>query len=136
LNETYLETTCRRLDWELSFVTQISNQLSPLLSNVRSLSIKTSHHKLPTGEEDMDPAQWLELFRPFTHLTEVYVWEKQLVPGNVQALVMEDMMAAGVLPGMTLLHLSGYRSSPSVAEAAERFIAIRNLTGQAVRLIS
>jgi hypothetical protein len=130
----FLGTSCKRLDWQLSFVTQISNQLSPLLSNVHSLSIKAGHHKLPTGEEDMDPAQWLELFRPFTHLTEVYVWEKQLVPGIVQALVMEDM-AAGVLPGMTSLHLSGYRSSPSVAEAAERFIATRSLAGHAVRLI-
>jgi hypothetical protein len=77
-------------------VTQISTQLSPLLSSVHSLSIKKGHQELPIGEEDVDSTQWLELFQPFTHVMRIDVWEKQLVPGIVQALTMEEM-AAGVL---------------------------------------
>lgn len=154
-NENWcLGTSCHRLDWQLSFVTQITSQLSPfVLSNVHSLSIKKAHNsELPSGEEgeeedvDSDWAQqWLELFRPFRHLTQVHVWEKRLVPGIVQALVTveggegeeNNVAAAGitVLPELSSLHLSGYRKSPSVAKAAEEFVAARRLAGRTVRLI-
>ena len=87
---------------------------------------------MPTGEEDVDLTQWLELFQPFTHVTKVTVWEKQLVPGIVQAL-MEDL-APEVLPELTRLHLYGYPSIPSVAKAAEQFAATRWLTGRFVDL--
>src|SRR6266446_9267659 len=46
-------TSCRRFDWQLSFVTQILTQLSPLLSNVRSLII--GGNRLPqTRIEEVD----------------------------------------------------------------------------------
>lgn len=173
-NENYcLGTSCRRLDWQLSFVTQITSQLPPfIISRVHSLSIKKKknaparrgHNSSATGasggdsnsnfsdsEEDVDSAaQWLELFRPFRHLKQIHVWEKQLVPGIVQALVssteedeeegeenMNHMAAEGVpvLPELSSLHLSGYRKSPSVAKAAEEFVAARRLAGRTVRLI-
>jgi len=88
----------------------------------------------PSGEEDVDSTtQWLELFQPFRHLTQVHVWEKRLVPGIVQALVTDA--AAGVLPELSSLHLSGYRKSSSVAKAAEEFVAARRLAGRTVHLI-
>jgi hypothetical protein len=127
-----LGTSCRQLDWQLSFVAQISTHLSPLLSSVRSLSIKEDL-ALPTGEEDVDSAQWLELFQPFTHVTQVLVFGRQLVPGIVQALVMEDT-AMEVLPELTSLHLNGYRDSSSVAKAARQFVATRSLSNRSVFL--
>ena len=48
--DNFLETSCRRLDWQLSFVTQISSQLSPLLSSVHSITIH-SNIILPDGED-------------------------------------------------------------------------------------
>jgi hypothetical protein len=126
-----LETSCRRFDWQLSFATQISSQLSPILSTVLSLHIVIGLG-LPTGEEEVDPTQWLELFRPFTHVTTVSVVE-QLVPGIVQALVVEDM-ATEVLPELTRLHLKEYRKSPSVAKDAEQFVTTRKLSGRTVSL--
>jgi hypothetical protein len=134
-NENYfLETSCRRLDWQLSFVTQILNQLSPLLSSVRSLSIKKGYDFL-TGEEDVDPIQWLELFQSFANVTQIHVWVKKLVPGIVQSLVADDMTIE-VLPELTKLRLSGYHKSPSVAKAAEQFIATRRLSGRTVSLLN
>jgi hypothetical protein len=126
-------TSCRRLDGQLSFVTQILSQLSPVLSSVRSLVIQRSDG-FPTGGEDVDSTMWLELFQPFTHVTQVNVWEEQFVPGILQALVAEGM-TAGVLPELTLLHMSGYRGSPSVVIAAEQFIATRKLSGSTVTLL-
>ena len=134
-----LGTSSRRLDCQLSFVAQITSQLSPfILNSVHSLSIKKAHNsELPSGdseeEDEVDSAQWLELFQPFRHLTQVHVWERRLVPGIVHALVSTE--EGGVLPELSSLHLSGYRKSPSVAKAAEEFVAARRLAGRTVRLI-
>ena len=77
----FLGTSCRQFDWQLSFVTQITSQLSPLFSSVYTLDIQGSD-ELPTGEEDVDLTQWLDLFQPFTHVTQIFVWVEQLVPGG------------------------------------------------------
>ena len=127
----YILDPCKQLDWQLSFVAQISSQLSPLLSSVRSLTIRCP--ELPT-REDVDPTDWLQLFRPFTQVTEIYIWDRQLVSGVLQALIMpSDDMAPGVLPELELLNLRGYRS-PSMVKAAEQFVATRRLSGQIVYL--
>jgi len=83
--------------------------------------------------EDMESAQWLELFRPFTHVTLVRVSEEQLVPSIVQALVTEDM-ATTVLPELFSLHLEEHSATPSVVEAAKQFVAMRRLSGHTVFL--
>ena len=128
--------SCIPLDWKLSFVTQITSQLSPLLSSMRELTITgDSSLEVPTGEEGVDLTQWLELFQPFTRVTKVDVLEKQVVPGIVQALVMDDI-AAGVLPELTTLHLEGYIGTPYVAKAAEEFVATRRDLGRTVNLLS
>ena len=124
----FLETSCGRLDWQLSFATQILNQLPPL-SDVCLLNIHKDG-ELPTVE-DGDTTQWLEFFQPFTHVTQVHVWENRLVPGIVRALVTEDT----VLPSLALLHLSEYRDSPSLRKAAEQFVVTRGLSGHTVQLM-
>jgi hypothetical protein len=128
-----LGTSCRRLDWQLSFVVEILAQLTPLLSSVRSLTIQKGD-ELPSME-DMDSTQWLELFRPFTHVTLVRVSEEQLVPSIVQALATEDM-ATAVLPELFSLHLEKQSGTgtPSVVEAAEQFVTTRRLSGHTVFL--
>jgi hypothetical protein len=128
----FLGTWCRGL-WELSFVTRILSQLSPLLSGVHSLYIQ-SGDIFPTRREDVGRARWLEFFRPFTHVTQVYVWE-QLVPSIVRALDSDDMTAE-VLPELTSLQLRDYLRFPSVEKAAERFAATRRLSGRTVSLNS
>ena len=129
--DCFLGTSCGQLDWQLSFVTQILSQLSFLLSGVDSLDIQSGDY-LPTGGEDVESAQWLEIFQLFAHVTRVYVWD-QLVPSIVQALATEDMTAE-VLPELTLLYLSGYRSFPSVAKIVKQFVATRRLSGRSVSL--
>ena len=131
--DCFLGTSCRQLDWQLSFVTQILSQFSSLLSSVHTLDIQ-SGGGLPTGEEDVDSTEWLELLQLFIHVTQVYVSEK-LVPSVVPALVVEDMTAE-VLPKLNLLRLSGYRSSPSVAKVAKQFVTTRKLSGCTVSLAS
>ena len=80
----------------------------------------------------MDPAQWVELFRPFTHVKTVHIPD-YLVPDIVDVLVAEDM-ATGVFPELNSLYLEGYGKSPSVAKAAEQFVATRRQSGQTIDL--
>ena len=80
----------------------------------------------------MDSTEWLEFFRPFTHVTLVRVSEELLVPSIVQALVTEDM--ATVLPELFSLHLEGYSGIPPVVEAVEQFVAMRRSSGHTVFL--
>jgi hypothetical protein len=123
-------TSCRRLDWQLSFVTQILGHLPPLLSRVVHVTIETNL-RMPSGEEDMDSTQWLELFQSFTHVKEFHVMERQLVPSVVQALVTEAM-ATGVLPELNYLYLRDFDKISS--NAAEKFISMRSLSGRPVFL--
>jgi hypothetical protein len=129
-----LKTSCRRLDWQLSFVTQIASQLSPLLSSVHELTVETgSSPGMPTGETDVDSTQWLELLQPFTHVTRLKVLKTGVALAIIQALE----VAGGVLPQLTSLHLSKNRGLPtgSVVKAAEQFVATRKLSGRPFDLL-
>jgi hypothetical protein len=122
---------CRQLDWQLSFTTEIFNQIPNLISDVNLLQIY--NFEMPAGREGVDPAQWLELFQPLPSLSEIRVVAEELLLDVVHALVNEDM-ATGVLPGLTSLHLRGYRKSPSAKHAVERFIAARKLANRNIFL--
>jgi len=130
-----LSIPCRQLNWQLSCITQIFNQLSPLLSSADWLEMTNQPTPVPIRREDVDPAQWLEFFQSLPHFSKVYVHIHEFVPDIVHALVNEDM-AAGVLPGLTSLHLYGYRSSQSTIDAAERFVATRKLANHNIFLTS
>ena len=127
-----LSISCRRLDWQLSFTTQIFNQLFPLISSAKVLIIYKPY-AMSAGREEVDPAQWLELFQPLPHLSEVRVDVEELVPDIVHALVNQGM-AAGVLPGLTSLYLEGYQKSPSTIDAAKRFVDSRKLANHNIFL--
>ena len=130
------ETSCRRLDWQLSFVTQVLDHLPPLISRVVHVTIDSDIIQglgMLSGQEDMDSTQWLELLRSFTLVKEVRVMEAQLVPSVVQALATE-VMAAGVLPELSHLYLHDFARSPFVLDAAEQFVAMRSLSGRPVSL--
>jgi hypothetical protein len=130
--ECHISIPCTQLDWQLSFATQIFSQLPFLLSSAKTF-ILYKPSSMSAGKEDVDPAQWLELFQPFSHVSEVHVDLEELVPDVVQALVSVHM-TAGVLPGLTSLYLKGYRKSPPVIAAAEQFVATRKLAGRSVSL--
>ena len=125
-------TKCRPFDWQLSFVTQISSELSPLLSSAGKLSIY-SFPEMPTGEEDVESTQWLELFQLFAHVKHLDV-SGEIVRSVSQALVTEDM-AAGVFPELDSLDLIGsYSKHESVTRLARQFVATRELSGRTVKL--
>ena len=96
---------------------------------------------MPPWAEDVDPAQWLELFQLFRNVRKVDVCESWLVPDIVRALVTregadEDVVAAGVLPELKELYLSKYGRSRSVLEDVVRFVTARRRAGRTVHMSS
>ncbi|KAH9963650.1 hypothetical protein BC827DRAFT_1266423 [Russula dissimulans] len=130
--ECDLGILCRQLEWQLSSATQILSQLSTFLPKMYKLNINTLR-SAPAPKEDVDLTQWLELFQLFPDLVSLSVSEL-FVPGITHALVTEDM-ATEALPTLRTLTLRGYRESPSVAEAAEKFAAMRKLSGHQLTLL-
>ena len=131
----YLSVPCRQLDWQLSFTSftiQIFNQLPTRLFSAKLLTI-CYIYSMRTGREDVDPAQWLELFQSLQSLSKLRVKIEELVPDVVYAIANEDM-AAGISPGLTLRHLKGYQKSPSAIDAAKRFVASCKLANRNIML--
>jgi len=133
LGELFLVLSGGPLEWQLLSATQIFTQLSPLLSNVKTLSIG-KYPSSPAEEEDLESIPWLEFFRPFSGAWSVRITER-LAPDVALALGgVADDMASEVLPGLITLFLEGHRNYPYVREAAERFVAARRLSGHRVDL--
>ena len=105
-----LGTSCRRLNWQLFFVTQIINQLFPFLESADTLII-SENHGMPCGSCGLDAVAHCKLIQPFTHVRELRV-SKQFVPGSRHGF-----------RSFTRLNLNEYRNSPSVEEAAKQFVS-------------
>ena len=137
LGELYFRIGFKQLDWQLSFIAQIVSQLSPLLSNARSLAITrlnislTNEGDSPDEGRDVDPTQWLELFQPFNAVQSVSVAE-EFVPDVVQVLGMatDDVP----FPALVSLELQGYRKSSSMQEAAQPIIEARQRSGREINV--
>jgi len=97
---------------------------------------------MPDAMDDVDSAQWLELFQLFGNVSNLRVLESGLVPGIAQALVTreedseadENVVAAGVFPELKELDLNGYGKSPSVLKDVARFVTARRRAGRTVRM--
>jgi hypothetical protein len=123
--ELSLEVACRGVDWQVPVMAQICNQLSLVLSIVEQLDIQVDPGREPTWQIDMEEAQWLELFRPFTAVRTLRISRRMqlfIVPA-LQELTGER--ATEVLPALDSLYLAGYQPSGSGQQAIKPFIAAR-----------
>jgi F-box-like len=120
------------LDWQVFSVAQICNQILPLCSNVESLNIKYHgrwDNDLPPGnrqdDSDVDPTQWLELFRSFTSVQSLEISEElgPLIATALQGLTGES--ATEVFPALRNLSIVGYTSDRAAPQGIESFITTR-----------
>ncbi|KAH9970517.1 hypothetical protein BGW80DRAFT_1329751 [Lactifluus volemus] len=125
----YLQISCDELDRLLPLLIHVSRQLSDLLSSVERLSIEGFILLSSWLErEEMDPTQWLELFRPFRAVKRFDV-TGSLVQSIASALERATgEMARIVLPALRDLHLIDYQTPTAI----EPFISARQLYGRPV----
>jgi len=120
--QSRIEISCRELDWQVSSVAQICGHASLLLSCVERLDIRAKSPS-PSGLQELDVAQWLELFHSFRGMKELQA-NSTLGPMIESALQQAAAEAIfGVFPALRRVHLGKTQLSTSV----EQFIAACHL---------
>ena len=113
---------CKGLDWQVSCLGHVCTSCLPPLS-VLELYFYMDFNPDWTGR--IENRQWLELFRSFTAVKNLYVSEKlasHIVPA-LQELV--EGRTTDVLPALQNIFLKGFDSSGSVQDSIRQLVAAR-----------
>ncbi|KAI0295428.1 hypothetical protein B0F90DRAFT_1148328 [Multifurca ochricompacta] len=115
---------CDSTNQPLSSMAHICDQLSPILFNLKALSIFASS-KERWFQDGTDPAEWIGLFQTFTAVETLYV-SKKLAPYVPPALedLSRDPAAMAMLPELRWLQFGSSRESTSV----NQFVTARELS--------
>lgn len=121
-----LEISCTQADWQLSFIAQVCSMPFPPISTLEHLRID---NPLPSGQDDMEHSQWLELLYPFNSAKNLYLNEEV---GLRVATALNGLAGASVievLPALQGLFIKGLQPSGPTWEAVESFVAARQSFG-------
>ena len=141
MQQISIRTTCKSLDWQLSFVAQVCTSSLSLIPSLEHLYICEGIYSPLRWQDDIENNQWLELLHPFTTVKNLYL-SKGVVPRialSLQELV--GQRVTEVLPALQGLlleercllglveepHLSG-----SVQKDIEKFVASRLLSSHPI----
>lgn len=105
----FLEIGCYTRPWRVSLMAQLCNGLSPLLSHVERLEVCGNPYTASASPGDIESAQWLKLFRPFTAVQSLHV-SKLIVPLVAPVLQGPNVSGEGhtdALPALRELVLEG-----------------------------
>jgi len=127
-----LQVSCEQVDWQLSSITQICDQLSPFLFRVENIGIYTNQRS--TGQDDIDSEQWVELIRAFGDAKDFRV-AGELATDVLRALRPSDGEHTTMLPSLRTLGVPelGKKHGP-LWEAVESFITPHRHSGSPVRV--
>jgi hypothetical protein len=90
--------SCRHLDWQVSSMTQILNDLRPLLSSVGELSLDYREHTLSSEmHNEVDPTLWREILRSYRNV-EILRVHKGLVGEVSHSLRLDGDQPLELLP--------------------------------------
>jgi hypothetical protein len=126
-----LRISCPRLDRQLSSMAQVITLFFPSIDMVETLYISGGQYVQPRSQEDIDNMRWLELFRLFTAVKNLYVGRncKHII------LFLQELFDEGeidVLPALGSLFLERYWAPEPVQKAINQFVATRRLLGHPV----
>ena len=128
----YVEILCRGLDWQVSSLEQVCTSCLPSLYMLEDLYFYNDLHLQPDWKDDIENRQWLELFRPFIAVKNLYLSENfasHLGPA-FQELV--EGRTTDVLPALQNIFLKGLESSGSVQESIGQFVAARQVANHPI----
>jgi CHAT domain-containing protein len=113
---------CRRFDWQMAAITEISNQLLPSITpSVQQLDIYVSP-PFPDDHDDMDHTLFLDLFRIFINVESLRV-TKEI--GSHVAHALRGTTDASDLPNMREFYVEDHDDFASVQTALAPFITAR-----------
>ena len=114
---------CKELDWQISSLEQVFTSCLPSLSILEDLYITQNTASEPDWKDNIEDTLLLELFHPFSAVTNLYLSEK-FAPRIAPAL--EELV--GVLPTLQNIFVEGLEPSGPVQEGIRKFVAARPAT--------
>ena len=129
-----LQISCKQLNWQLSCMAQICDQISPFLFHVRYLRIKTAQ---PPGEQvDVDGEQWVDLLRSFKFSAGESFWmDGELTADILCALGPANEGNTAILPSLRHVRVQKpiAMGGPSWG-SVQSFITSRSISGRLVQV--
>ena len=130
-----LKILCRQSEWQLWSLAQVCTSFFPqaLIPTPEHLYIETAFPR-PHWQDDLENAQWLDLFYPFSTVKNLYL-SREFVPRIVPILhepVAERVTE--VLPNLRSIFLEGPKEPGFVPENIREFIAARQLSDRAITI--
>jgi hypothetical protein len=132
---------CMQLDWQASSLGQVCNSSLPPLSTLEDLYIAEGEafdDDLQQQQDDIENIQWLELLRPFTAVTNLYMsreFARRIVPA-LQDLV--GGRTTEVLPALQNIFLEERHPSDTVDEILQdiigQFVATRQIASHPITI--
>ncbi|KAH9066118.1 hypothetical protein EDB83DRAFT_2381522 [Lactarius deliciosus] len=120
---------CKQLDWQLSSMAQVCDQFSPFLFRVNRLRINMAHS--PSGQDDVDGGQWLDLIRAFVGATGFRVTSK-LMTATFKLCALDPVEEGHtiVLPSLHHLRAENRRAMDVPSwDALLSFVTLRSRSG-------
>ena len=116
---------CAGLDWQVAAVEQFCTSCLPPLNMLEDLYFHEDSLSPPDWKGSVENREWLELFRPFMAVKNLYVTENlaSLIAPALQELV--EGRTTNVLPALQNIFLDGLESSGSVQETIGKLVAAR-----------
>jgi hypothetical protein len=127
-----LQISCEQLDWQLSSIVQIFDQIFPILSSVQDLRIDTTER---SSEVAVGGEEWVELIRGFDGAEDFHV-TGELAADILLSLRAVDGEHPTVLPSLCKLRVREFVSSTiqgPLLEAMQSLITSRTLSGHPVQ---
>jgi len=129
-----LAISCCRPDWQVSSMAQLCSQLPALTSRVQQLDVRKGLISRSRWPEDMESAQWLELFEPFVAVEKLSILKLgQLVVPALGELTGE--MASDVLPAMRSLLFRALDANSLFKEDLEPFVSARRSSNHPISVL-
>jgi hypothetical protein len=127
--DSRLRILCSRLDLQLSSLAQVLTSFFPSIDMVEHLYMYGPRRL--QEQEDIENIQWLEFFRPFTSVKNLYVSRRisERIAPALQELIGGVI---DVLPALENLFLEEIQPLRPVEEAIGRFVATRQYIGHPV----
>jgi hypothetical protein len=129
-----LGISCCRPDWQVSSMAQLCAQLPALASRVEQLDVRKGCISRAKWPEDMESAQWLELFDPFTAVEKLSILKLgQLVVPALGELTRER--ASDILPAMRILLFRGLEANSLIKDDLKPFVSARRSSNHPISVL-
>jgi len=120
-----LKISCRKIDWQLSALSQVCNLCLPTLSSLERLSVCDSRYRPPHWQDDIENTQWLELLHPFATVKDLYLSRGVALRVAPALQELSEERVTEVLPALQDVFIDSLQPSGLVQEVFREFVTAR-----------